>query len=181
MSISSFAIQGNFTVKNAMASSTLSDLMRVRKETIRNCLESFENEPHRLEEVLKIHGAQYINDAKAGNVNAAYYALENMSAPTVWIVEGSSDVQDYEMLLPVVNEKVKAIICLGDENAGLATTFGGVVEFMIETSTVEDAVKIAYKLVHEKEVVLFSPIGSENDTMSYDALGNRFKEAVRNL
>jgi len=118
MSISSFALQSNFNVKNAMASSTLSDLMRVRKETIRNCLSDFENEEHRLEKVLTINGSQYVNDSKAANINATFYALDSMEHNTIWIAGGLDEGSDYGMLLPLVNEKVDAIICLGANNDG---------------------------------------------------------------
>ena len=182
MSISSFALQTNFNVKNAMASSTLSDLMKVRKETIRNCLSDFENEEHRLEKVLTINGSQYINDSKAQNVNATYYALESMENTTIWIAGGNDDANDYEILLPLVNEKVSAIICLGENNDKLIETFGNVVDFMIETTCIRDAVKIAYKLGKEGESILFSPAGKcEKENESFEDRGNRFKEAVRHL
>ena len=182
MSISSFALQSNFNVKNAMASSTLSDLMRVRKETIRNCLADFENEEHRLEKVLTINGSRYINDAKATNVNATFYALDSMENTTIWIAGGLDKGCDYNILLPLVNEKVSAIICLGDNNDKLIETFGNVVDFMIETTCIRDAVKIAYKLGREGETVLFSPAGGcENPEENYEIRGKRFKEAVREL
>ena len=182
MSISSFALQTNFNVKNAMASSTLSDLMRVRKETIRNCLADFENEEHRLEKVLTINGSQYVNDSKASNVNATFYALDSMENTTIWIVGGVDAENDYDMLLPLVNEKVSAIICLSTNNDKLIETFGNVVDFMIETTSIQDAVKIAYKLCREGETVLFSPAGAcENIAENYEERGKEFKEAVRQL
>ena len=182
MSIASFALQTNFNVKNAMASNTLSDLMRVRKETIRSCMADFENEEHRLEKVLKINGSQYINDAQATNVNATYYALESMEHDTVWIAGGLDSANDYKMLLPLVNEKVKAIICLGEYNENLIETFGNVVDFMIETDNIEDAVKIAYKLSKEGESVLYSPASEGSDQIeNYESRGKRFKQAVRQL
>lgn len=182
MSISSFALQGNFNVKNAMASNTLSDLMRVRKETIRNCMADFENEEHKLENVLTINGSQYINDSKASNVNASYYALDSVENTTIWIAGGIDDSNSYDILLPLVNEKVSAIICLGENNDKLIETFGNVVDFMIETTCIRDAVKIAYKLSREGETVLFSPAGQcEKKEDNYIDRGNRFKEAVREL
>jgi UDP-N-acetylmuramoylalanine--D-glutamate ligase len=182
MSISSFALQTNFNVKNAMASSTLSDLMRVRKETIRNCMADFENEEHRLENVLTINGSQYVNDSKAANVNATFYALDSMEHTTIWIAGGLDEESSYDMLLPLVNEKVNAIICLGANNDKLIETFGNVVDFMIETNSISDAVKIAYKLSREGETVLFSPAGAcENLTENFEERGKRFKEAVRQL
>jgi UDP-N-acetylmuramoylalanine--D-glutamate ligase len=182
MSISSFALQTNFNVKNAMASSTLVDLMRVRKETIRNCMSDFENEEHRLEKVLTINGSRYINDAKANNVNATFYALDSMDHTTIWIAGGLDEGNQYEMLLPLVNEKVNAIICLGDNNDKLIETFGNVVDFMIETTCIRDAVKIAYKLSRDGENVLFSPAGGcEREDENYEIRGKKFKEAVRQL
>jgi UDP-N-acetylmuramoylalanine--D-glutamate ligase len=182
MSIASFALQTNFNVKNAMASSTLIDLIRVRKETIRNCMADFENEEHRLEKVLRINGCQYINDAQATNVNATYYALESMEHDTVWIAGGLDSANNYRMLLPLVNEKVKAIICLGEYNDNLIETFGNVVDFMIETNSIEDAVKIAYKLSREGESVLYSPASEGIDQFeNYEIRGNKFKQAVRQL
>lgn len=182
MSIASFALQTNFNVKNAMASSTLSDLMRVRKETIRNCMADFENEEHRLEKVLRINGCQYINDAQATNVNATYYALDSIEDEIVWIAEGKQGLNGYEMLLPLINEKVKAIICLGDHNDNLIETFGNVVDFMIETDSIEQAVRIAYKLSRDGETILYSPsVKSVNDTENYEYYGAKYKQAVRQL
>ena len=180
MSISSFAIQTNFNVKNAMASSTLSDLLRVRKSTIRDCLSGFENEEHRLENVLRINGVNYINDSKAVSVNATYYALESMKSATVWIAGGVDKGNDYDVLLPLVNEKVKAIICIGDNNFKLIETFGSIVDFMIETDGIRDAVRIAYKLAEEGETVLFSPSCASYDRFDgFEKRGQEFKDAVR--
>jgi UDP-N-acetylmuramoylalanine--D-glutamate ligase len=182
MSISAFALQTNFNVKNAMASSTLIDLMQVRIETIRESFSDFENEEHRLEKVLRINGVQYINDSKAVNVNATFYSLETMDNPTVWIVGGIDKGNDYESLLPLVNEKVKAIICLGFDNHKVIETFSNVVDFMIETSSIEEAVKIAYKLSVEGDAVLLSPACSSYDMFeNLEDRGKQFKYAVRQL
>jgi UDP-N-acetylmuramoylalanine--D-glutamate ligase len=182
MSISAFALQTNFNVKNAMASNTLPDLMKVRKETIRESMADFENEEHRLEKVLQINGVQYINDSKAVNVNATYYALESVDSPIVWILGGVDKGNDYESLYPLVNEKVKAIICLGDDNDRIIESFVNMVEFMIETSTMEEAVKIAYRLSENRDSVLLSPSCASYDRYeNYEDRGNQFKKAVRQL
>lgn len=182
MSISSFALQTNFNIKNAMANSTLSDLMKVRKQTIRESLSDFENEEHRLEKVLKISGVQYINDSKAVNVNATYYALDSIDVATVWIVGGIDKGNDYESLLPLVNEKVKAIICLGYDNQKIIESFGNIVEFMIETPSMDEAVKIAYKLTESGEAVILSPACASYDMFeNYKDRGNQFKNAVKKL
>jgi len=182
MSISAFALQTNFNIKNAMASSTLPDLMKVRKETIRESLADFENEEHRLEKVLQINGVQYINDSKAVNVNATYYALDTIESEIVWIVGGVDKGNDYESLFPLVNEKVKAIICLGNDNSKIIDSFVNMVEFMIETSSMEEAVKIAYKLGENKDTVLLSPSCASYDLFeNLDDRGKQFKQAVRHL
>lgn len=182
MSISSFALQTNFNIKNAMANSTLSDLMKVRKQTIRDSLSDFEDEEHRLEKVLRINGVQYINDSKAINVNATYYALDCLDIATVWIVGGIDKGNDYESLLPVVNEKVKAIICLGYDNQKIIEAFANIVDFMIETPSIEEAVKIAYKLTEDGEAVILSPACASYDMFDdYKDRGNQFKNAVRQL
>lgn len=182
MSISTFALQTNFNIKNAMASSTLPDLMKVRKETIRESLADFENEEHRLEKVLQINGVHYINDSKAVNVNATYYALDSVESPIVWIVGGVDKGNDYESLFPLVNEKVKAIICLGNDNSKIIDSFVNMVEFMIETSSMEEAVQIAYKLGENKDTVLLSPSCASYDLFeNLDDRGKQFKQAVRHL
>jgi len=182
MSISAFALQTKFNVKNAMAYSTLPDLMRVRKETIRDCMSDFENEEHRLENVLRINGVQYINDAKAVNINATYYALDSIDKSIIWIVGGVDKGNDFENLLPLVNEKVKAIICLGENNDRLIETFSSTVDFMIETFDMKEAVKIAYKLSDVGEVVLLSPACVSYDIFeSFEDKGQQFKQAVREL
>ena len=182
MSISSFALQTNFNIKNAMANSTLSDLMKVRKQTIRDSLSDFEDEEHRLEKVLRINGVQYINDSKAVNVNATYYALDCLDIASVWIVGGIDKGNDYESLLPLVNEKVKAIICLGYDNQKIIEAFANIVDFMIETPSIEEAVKIAYKLTEDGEAVILSPACASYDMFDdYKDRGNQFKNAVRLL
>lgn len=182
MSISAYALQTNFNVKNAMASNTLIDLMRVRNNTVREILANFEDEEHKLEKVLRINGVQYINDSKAVNVNATYYALDSVETSMVWIVGGVDTGNDYEPLLPLVNEKVKAIICLGDNNQKLIETFANVVDFMIETISIEEAVKIAYKLTEEGDAVLLSPACASYDLFeNYKDRGEQFKQSVRQL
>lgn len=182
MSISAYALQTNFNVKNAMASNTLIDLMRVRNNTVREILANFEDEEHKLEKVLRINGVQYINDSKAVNVNATYYALDSVNTSMVWIVGGVDTGNDYEPLLPLVNEKVKAIICLGDNNQKLIETFANVVDFMIETISIEEAVKIAYKLTEEGDAVLLSPACASYDLFeNYKDRGEQFKQSVRQL
>ncbi|XMO87335.1 UDP-N-acetylmuramoyl-L-alanine--D-glutamate ligase [Algibacter sp. AS12] len=175
-------LEGNHNTKNAMAASTVAHLLKIRKQTIRESLENFQAVEHRLEEVLKINKVQYINDSKATNVNATYYALESMSAPTVWIVGGVDKGNNYEELFPFINEKVKAIICLGVDNEKLMNTFGNMVDVIIETQYMQEAVKIAYKLSESGDSVLLSPACASFDLFeNYEDRGRQFKDAVRNL
>jgi UDP-N-acetylmuramoylalanine--D-glutamate ligase len=182
MPTSNITLEGKHNVKNAMAASTVAHLLKIRKQTIRESLENFQGVEHRLEQVVKINKVQYINDSKATNVNATYYALESMDAPTVWIVGGVDKGNNYEELFPFVNEKVKAIICLGVDNEKLMNTFGNMVDVIIETQFVSEAVKIAYKLAEAGDNVLLSPACASFDLFeNYEDRGRQFKNAVRNL
>ena len=182
MGISTLALKGKHNTKNAMAAAMAASLLKVRKDTIRESLEDFEGAEHRLEPVLKISGVQYINDSKATNVNATYYALDGMTAPTVWIVGGVDKGNDYLDLMPLVREKVKAIICLGVDNKKIMQTFNNVVDLIVETRGAEEAVKVAYKITEKGDTVLLSPACASFDLFeSYEDRGNKFKKAVREL
>ena len=182
MPTTSLTLEGNHNIKNAMAASTVAHLLKIRKQTIRESLENFQGVEHRLEQVLKINKVHYINDSKATNVNATYYALESMEAPTVWIVGGVDKGNNYEELYSFVNEKVKAIICLGVDNEKLLKAFGNMVDTIIETKHMSEAVKIAYKIAEAGDNVLLSPACASFDLFeNYEDRGRQFKEAVRNL
>ena len=182
MPTSNLALEGKHNVKNAMAAATVAHLLKIRKATIRESLEGFQGAEHRLEEVLTINKVKYVNDSKATNVNATYYALESMSIPTVWIVGGVDKGNDYSSLFPFVNEKVKAIICLGKNNEALFDAFGNMVDVIIETQYMSEAVKIAYDVAVAGEAVLLSPACASFDLFeSYEDRGKQFKSAVRKL
>ena len=182
MSITKLGQQGQHNIKNAMAASTASTLLNIRKATIRRSLENFQGVEHRLENVLKINNVRYINDSKGTNVNATFYALDSMEASTVWIVGGVDKGNDYSELFALVNEKVKAIICLGIDNEKIIKAFGNVVDIMVETHSMEDAVKVAYRLSKKGDNVLLSPACASFDLFeNYEDRGRQFKNAVRNL
>ncbi len=182
MPTSSLALEGKHNTKNAMAASTVAQLLRIRKETIRASMENFQGVEHRLEKVLKINNVMYINDSKATNTNATYYALESMESETIWIVGGVDKGNNYAELLPLVNEKVKAIICLGVDNAKIFDAFGNCVEHMVETQSMAEAVSMAYKFADKGNVVLLSPACASFDLFeNYEERGRAFKNAVRNL
>ena len=177
-----FSLQGRHNLLNALAASTVSRLLEVSKESIRESLLHFQGAPHRLEPVLKIQNISYINDSKATNVNAVYFALESMSAPTVWIVGGVDKGNDYEMLYPLVREKVKAIICLGVDNQKIIEAFHPITDLMVETQSMKEAVLMAKKIAEKNDNVLLSPACASFDLFkNYEDRGNQFKQAVREL
>jgi len=182
MPTSELALQGKHNAKNAMAASMVSQLLRIRKQTIRESMASFQGVEHRLEKVLKINNVLYINDSKATNVNATFYALESMESETVWIIGGVDKGNVYDDLLPLVNEKVKAIICLGVDNDKIKASFGNIVETLVETTSMAEAVQMAYRLSDKGDNVLLSPACASFDLFeNYEDRGRQFKEAVRNL
>ena len=182
MPTTNLALEGKHNIKNAMAAATVAHLLKIRKDTIRESLECFQGAEHRLENVLKINKVQYINDSKATNVNATYFALESMDAPTVWIVGGVDKGNDYSTLFPFINEKIKAIICLGKDNEALFKNFEHMVDVMVETQYMSEAVKIAYNIAEAGENVLLSPACASFDLFkNYEDRGHQFKTAVRAL
>lgn len=182
MPINELSLEGKHNVKNAMAATAVAQLMRIRKETIRESLSNFQGVEHRLEKVLKIQNVQYINDSKATNTNATFFALDSMVTPTVWIVGGVDKGNDYDELMSLVREKVKAIVCLGVDNQKIINAFGNVVDVIVETASMNEAVKIAQKLSEKGDTVLLSPACASFDLFeSYEDRGKQFKIAVQNL
>ncbi len=182
MRTDALALSGKHNLKNTMAAATVASLVGIRKDTIRNSIANFQGAPHRLEKVLKIHHVQYINDSKATNVNATYYALESMTTPTVWLVGGVDKGNEYQALLPLVREKVKAIICIGLDNTKIKETFGNVVDLLVETYAMSEAVKVAYKIAERGDTVLLSPACASFDLFkNYEDRGDQFKDAIKNL
>ncbi len=182
MKIGDISLEGKHNTKNAMAATSVAQLMKIRKDTIRESLSNFQGVEHRLEKVLKIQNVQYINDSKATNVNATFFALESMTAPTVWILGGVDKGNDYNEIMSLVHEKVKAIICLGVDNKKIIDAFGNVVEMMVEVDNMFDAVVTAKHLAEKGDTVLLSPACASFDLFQdYQDRGNQFKAAVKNL
>lgn len=176
------SLEGKHNLKNAMAATSVAKLMQIRKATIRESLSSFQGVEHRLEKVLKIQNVQYINDSKATNVNATFFALESMKTPTVWIVGGVDKGNDYNELMPFVREKVKAIVCLGLDNKKIIDAFSNVVDTMVEATNMTEAVKMAESFSEKGDTVLLSPACASFDLFSsYEDRGNKFKNAVQGL
>jgi UDP-N-acetylmuramoylalanine--D-glutamate ligase len=176
------ALEGKHNLKNAMAATSVANILRIRKETIRESLSNFQGVEHRLEKVLKIQNVQYINDSKATNVNATFFALDSMTSPTVWILGGVDKGNDYSELMALVHEKVKAIICLGVDNKKIIDAFGNVVDMMVEVDNMHDAVNTARHIAEKGDAVLLSPACASFDLFeNYEDRGNQFKREVRNL
>lgn len=182
METTQIALEGKHNLKNAMAATSVANILRIRKQTIRESLSNFQGVEHRLEKVLKIQNVQYINDSKATNVNATFFALDSMTSPTIWIVGGVDKGNDYSELMALVHEKVKAIICLGVENKKIIDAFGNVVDLMVEVDNMHDAVNTARHIAEKGDAVLLSPACASFDLFeNYEDRGNQFKREVRNL
>jgi UDP-N-acetylmuramoylalanine--D-glutamate ligase len=182
MSIHDLALRGKHNTQNSLASGLAGRILDIRKDVVRESLQDFVNVEHRLEFVAKVCGIEFINDSKATNVNATWFALESMESPTVWIVGGVDKGNDYTELTELVKEKVKAIICLGKDNQKIIEAFTGVVENIVEASSAMEAVAYGYRLASKDEVVLLSPACASFDLFeNYEDRGNKFKDAVRSL
>jgi UDP-N-acetylmuramoylalanine--D-glutamate ligase len=176
------SLLGRHNAKNAMAAATIAQLFQLSNQDIQASLQTFQGAAHRLEHVVNILNVAYINDSKATNVNATFYALESMSKPTIWIVGGVDKGNDYSSLLPLVHEKVKAIICLGVDNQKIIDIFSPVVKVLVEAKNMNDAVKASYDLSTHGDAVLLSPACASFDLFeNYEDRGNQFKGAVRKL
>tara|TARA_B100000795_G_scaffold73271_1_gene51872 strand:+ start:16002 stop:17318 length:1317 start_codon:yes stop_codon:yes gene_type:complete len=182
MTIHELALQGKHNSYNSMAGGIASKLLGITNDIVRECLSDFEKIEHRLESVIKVYGVDYINDSKATNVNATWYALDSMTKSIVWICGGVDKGNNYEELVPLVSKKVKAIVCLGEDNAKLIKAFGGLVEIIEDTSSMSAAVKKAYKIADKGDVVLLSPACASYDLFtSYEDRGRQFKKQIRLL
>ena len=180
--VNSLALKGKHNTKNSMVAAIVAKLLAIETSIITKGLSDFEGVAHRLEYVQKVNGVQFINDSKATNVNAVFYALESMQSPIVWIVGGVDKGNDYQELLPLVLNKVKSIVCLGTDNQKIITTFSNLVDTVVEANTMEKAVETANKLANSGDIVLLSPACASFDLFqNYQDRGTKFKEAVKNL
>ena len=182
MTIYELALQGKHNLNNSMAAGISGSILNLRKEGIRECLSDFQGVEHRLERFLRVHNIEFINDSKATNINSVWYALESMSTPVVWIVGGIDKGNDYSQLFDLVKEKVKAIVCLGKDNSKIIAAFDGKVKQIVDTKSIEEAVRSSYFLAEKGDTVLLSPACASFDLFkNYEERGRQFKDAVRNL
>ena len=176
------ALDGKHNAANGMAAGIAADVLRISKENIRESLTTFSGVEHRLEPFISVRGVEFINDSKATNINSTWYALESMRKEIVWIVGGVDKGNDYIELDKLVAKKVKAIVCLGTDNSKIVSHFQGKVSQIVETCSMEDAVKQAFLLGRKGDVVLLSPACASFDLFdNYEDRGNQFKMCVRDL
>jgi len=182
MTIHELALKGRHNTYNSMAAAIAGKVLNIRKEVIRESLADFQGVEHRLEPVITVCGINFINDSKATNVNSTWYAIECMENDIVWIVGGIDKGNDYSELFPVVRKKVKAIVCLGKDNKKIVEAFKDKVNTIVETSSMEEAVRSSYYLAKKGDTVLLSPACASFDLFrNYEDRGRQFKYAVRNL
>jgi UDP-N-acetylmuramoylalanine--D-glutamate ligase len=182
MTIHEMALKGRHNVYNSMAAAIAGKVLNIHKDAIRESLADFQGVEHRLEPVITVCGVNFINDSKATNVNSTWYALECMEKDVVWIVGGIDKGNDYSELYDLVRKKVKAVVCLGKDNKKIIDSFKDKVPTIVETSSMEEAVRSSYYLAKKGETVLLSPCCASFDLFkNYEDRGRQFKEAVRNL
>ena len=182
LNMQDFNLRGRHNTYNTMAAAVISNILDVRKESIRESLSNFQNVEHRLETVVKTNGIEYINDSKATNVNSTWYALESMDRPVIWIAGGVDKGNDYTDLKPLVKDKVKMIICMGIDNLKIHQAFQSDVDMIINTLSPKEAVHVASRMAANGDVVLLSPACASFDLFeNYEDRGRQFKAAVRNL
>ena len=182
MNVDDLSLIGKHNVSNSLAAATAANILKLKNEEIKKGLMSFKSVEHRLEPVLTINGVDYINDSKATNVNATYFALESMKKPVVWIVGGKDKGNDYNEILPFVKSKVKAIVCLGLHNEKIVEFFSPYISTIIETNNIKDCVEQSSILAEKGDVVLLSPACASFDLFNgYEDRGDQFKNMIKTL
>jgi len=182
MVIQQLALQGRAANYPTLAGGLSNKIFGMRKESIKESMSDFQNIEHRLEFVANIHGVEFINDSRATNVNSTWFAIDSMTKPVIWIMGSNDKWNEFESLTTLVKEKVKAIVCLGKDNKKVMKIFSKFMPVITETFSAEDAVRSAYKLGVEGDVVLFSPGSDSFDLFeNYEERGRIYKTAVRNL
>jgi UDP-N-acetylmuramoylalanine--D-glutamate ligase len=182
MSVNDFTLKGKHNQYNTMAAGLAGTIIGLRKDKIRESIESFESLAHRMEPVLTVKGVEFINDSKATNINSTWYALESMKKPTILILGGIDKGNDYSLIRDLVKEKVKAIVCLGVDNRKIHEAFQHDVSLIVNTGSAEEAVRSAFHFANKGDVVLLSPACASFDLFkNYEDRGDQFKKAVREL
>jgi len=182
MPASDLALRGPHNLYNSLAAAVSARVMEVQDDMIRQSLSSFEGVPHRLESVADIDGVLFVNDSKATNVNAVWYALESFDRPIVLIAGGRDKGNDYEALKPLVRERVRGVVAIGESADTVMHELGATAECATRASTMEDALGKARSFARRGDVVLLSPACSSFDMYeNYEERGDTFRRLVRNL
>lgn len=182
MTLNDLSLKGKHNLYNSMAAGIAGNVLKIRKDIIRKSLSDFQGVEHRLEKVLSVHGIKFINDSKATNINSTWYALESMGNDVIWIAGGIDKGNDYSTLYHLTDNKVKALICLGKDNTKLLNAFEGRIKTIVETTSMQEAVRSAYYLGKDGDEVLLSPACASFDLFdNYEDRGKQFKMAVRDL
>ncbi len=182
MSVEDFALKGKHNHYNSMAATMAATALDIRKEKIREALQTFQSLEHRMEPAGMVRGVEFINDSKATNINSTWYALESMTKPVILILGGVDKGNDYAVLKELVKEKVKAIVCMGSDNRKIHEAFGDIVSLMVNTAQAQEAVQAAFHFANKGDVVLLSPACASFDLFkNYEDRGNQFKKAVKDL
>jgi UDP-N-acetylmuramoylalanine--D-glutamate ligase len=182
MPLGQLSLKGKHNVYNSMAAAIAGNVLDIKKDHIRESLSDFQGVEHRLEPVSKVHGIEFINDSKATNVNSTWYALESMTTPVIWIAGGTDKGNDYSELYDLVRQKVKALVCMGKDNSKLHKAFDNMIPIIVDTESMDEAIKSAYFLAKDGDAVLLSPACASFDLFAnYEDRGRQFKQCVRNL
>ncbi|MEI7499819.1 MAG: hypothetical protein WCK84_05165 [Bacteroidota bacterium] len=182
MTLEALAKQGHTTVFDSLVASIGPKIREIRKEFIKDSFSAFQQVEHRLETVAIIHGMEFINDSKSSNINATWFALENISRPVIWIVGGVESGNDYSILLQLVRQNVKGIVCLGLDNSRIHEAFDELLLPMADVVTMDDAVQAAYYMGNNGDVILLSPACASFDIFeNFEERGKAFRKAVKNL
>jgi UDP-N-acetylmuramoylalanine--D-glutamate ligase len=182
MTLETLALQGSTTTRTSMAANIGLRVRESRKILLRECFADFQNTEHRMETIANIHGIEFVNDSRATNINASWFALESMWKPVIWITGGMDPGNEYQGLRTLVRIKVKAIICLSSDPGKIQATFADLEKPITATQSMADAVELAYLAGRKGDVVLFSPACPSFDLFKdYEERGNLFKQAVNNL
>lgn len=182
MSIDDFTLKGKHNQYNSMAASLAATAVDIKKESVRESLQTFQSLEHRMEPVATIKGVVFINDSKATNINSTWFALESMETPVILILGGVDKGNDYPLLNDMVKEKVKAIVCLGTDNSKIHDAFRDIVPVMADAASAEEAVQLAFRLADKGDTVLLSPACASFDLFkNYEDRGSQFKHAVKEL
>ncbi|HCS19696.1 MAG TPA: UDP-N-acetylmuramoyl-L-alanine--D-glutamate ligase, partial [Bacteroidetes bacterium] len=182
MAIQELSLRGKHNAYNSMAAAVIANAFNIRKEVIRESLSDFQNVEHRLESIGKVKGIEFINDSKATNVNSSWFALESMDRPVIWIAGGVDKGNDYSILKQLVKDRVRLIVCLGLDNRKIHEAFSKDVDMILNTTSMQEAVNVAYHMANKEEAVLLSPACASFDLFeNYEDRGRQFKKFVRNL